>query len=449
MVKKVKIIGGGLAGSEAAWQLISRGYNVEIYEMRPHQYTKAHHTQYFAELVCSNSLRGNEITQAAGLLKEELRQLDSLIMMAAEATRVPAGGALAVDRELFSKFIDEKLRSHPLVSVITEEVSAIVLDEHITIVAAGPLCSQTLASSIQSMFGMEHLHFFDAISPIINADSINMSKVFRQSRYDKNGDDYLNIPLTKDEYASFIELLRVAEKFGGHDEIEADCVAGLKPFEGCMPIESMLERGDDTLRFGPMKPVGLIDPTTNQRPYAVVQLRQDDKDAKLWSMVGFQTKLRHGEQLKIFRQLPGLEAAEFVRLGSVHRNTFINSPQILKPTNECKQYPGLYFAGQLTGVEGYVESTASGLVAGINAALKLAEREQVSFPLDTAVGSLLGYISDPNRKDFQPMNVNFGLFTNYMSAELPVKKKGKAGKREHTAQQALFSLNNFKRKFLN
>lgn len=448
MAKKVRIIGGGLAGSEAAWQLVSRGIPVELFEMRPAITTKAHKTGEFAELVCSNSLRGADLSNAVGLLKEELRQSGSLIMQSADLHKVPAGGALAVDRVLFSQWIDRTLRAHPLVTVREGEVSSLPEDaspDAPVIVATGPLTAKSLAADIERRLGSGRLSFFDAISPIILGDSLDLSVLFRQSRYDKGeGDDYLNIPLDQQEYARFVGDVEKAEKFGGHEEVEADSIESLRPFEGCMPIEEMVSRGYDTLRFGPLKPVGLIDPRTGHCPHAVMQLRQDDREGLLWSMVGMQTRMKHGEQLRIFRSLPGLQDAEFVRLGSVHRNSFIDSPQCLNPTLEVRTQPGLFFAGQVTGVEGYVESTAAGLAVGWNVARMLSGETMQPFPFDTAIGSLLAYVSDPARKDFQPMNISFGLMSSY--GEALQKKQKRMSKRElrvQTSQRALESLKSF------
>ncbi|MDR2337181.1 MAG: methylenetetrahydrofolate--tRNA-(uracil(54)-C(5))-methyltransferase (FADH(2)-oxidizing) TrmFO [Deltaproteobacteria bacterium] len=455
--KSVNIIGAGLAGCEATWQVISAGIRANLYEMRPLCISKAHKTDKFAELVCSNSFRGISLTNAIGLLKEELKLANSLIMQAAEVAKVPAGGCLAVDRTIFSNYIDDKLRNHPLVTVYNEEVTdlnnfLIAQNSPVpTIIATGPLTSLTFSQSLVKFLGDSSLSFFDAISPVLVDDSLDKSKLFLQSRYNKGaGADYLNIPLTKNEYYKFIELLKDGEKFGGHAEEFADDIANLCPFEGCMPIESMLERGEQTLLFGPLKPVGLIDPRTNQKPFAVVQLRQDDLAGKLWNMVGFQTKLKHSEQVRIFKTLPGLENAEFARLGSVHRNTFINSPKFLNNTNEVKERSGLFFAGQITGVEGYLESTISGLVAGINAVRYVSQKPLLSFPSNTATGALLNYISEP-KKDFQPMNINYGLIPFYaqsvtLTEPTPNGKFRKLGKDERrllTAQNALRELKEF------
>ncbi len=424
----VTVIGAGLSGAEATWQLVSRGVAVDLYEMRPKVTTKAHKTALFAELVCSNSLRGAELSQAIGLLKAELRIYNSLIMMAADEAAVPAGNALAVDRTIFSTIIDEKLRKHPLVTVHNEEVTSIPESSRVApvIIAPGPLCSSALAEAITSLCGKDELHFFDAISPILYYSSLDQSKLFRQSRYNKgNGDDYLNVPLTKEQYQKFHQDILTAEKFGGHAEVEADDISGANPFEGCLPIEVMAERGEDTLRFGPLKGKGLQDPHTGKEPYAALQLRPDNKEGTLWSMVGMQTRMRHGEQERIFKSLPGLENAEFVRFGSVHRNTFINSPKHLDATAEFRGREGLFLAGQFTGVEGYLESTASGVAAAISAYSALNGKPLPVFPSETALGSLMRYISDPDRKHFQPMNISFGLMPSYES----FPERGENGKR--------------------
>lgn len=441
----VTIVGAGLAGTEAAWQLVRRGHMARLIEMRPQRMTKAHKTGKCAELVCSNSLRGAALTNAVGLLKEELRRAGSLVMEAADACTVPAGGALAVDRDAFSNFIDTRIRSHPNIVFECAEIESIPESgpEQPVIIATGPLTSPALARAIETVVGKESLAFFDAISPILLDESLDHAKLFRQSRYGKgSGEDYLNIFLNQEQYENFVAAIAAGEKFGGHDEVESDKVDNLRPFEGCMPIEEMVARGLDTLRFGPMKPVGLKDPQTGRRPYAAAQLRQDDRDCMRWNMVGFQTKLKHPEQQRIFRMLPGLENAEFVRLGSVHRNTFIDSPSCLDGTLQLRTKAGLFFAGQLTGVEGYVESTAGGLVAGINASRLLCGLEPVKFPIDTAIGSLLAYISDPTRKDFQPMNISFGLMQSYLETPY-VKSEGKDARRLKCSERALGSLNGF------
>jgi len=446
MIKKeVTIIGGGLAGSEAAWQLSKRGLNVVLYEMRPKCMTKAHKTGRLAELVCSNSLRGAALSNAVGLLKEELRLLDSLIMRAADECKVPAGGALAVDRELFSTFIDNAIRSHTRIDLRTEEVTKLpsFSIEQPLIIASGPLTSSGLMEAIKALTGTENLAFFDAISPIVLNESLDHSKLFFASRYGKgDGNEYLNIPLNKDEYESFVASVLSAEKFQGHSDAENDSLEKLQPFEGCMPIEDMAIRGPDVLRYGPLKPVGLEDPKTGRRPYAVMQLRAEDKAQSMWNLVGMQTRMKQAEQLRIFKTLPGLENAEFVRLGSVHRNTFIQSPKLLDSSLEMRKFPGLFFAGQISGVEGYVESTAAGFCAGINAARRISGKEPISFPKECAIGALLSYISNPERKDFQPMNISFGLIESYAASQR-AKGQSKEERRLCFARKALESLQDF------
>lgn len=429
----VVIVGAGLAGSEAAWQIARRGVPVILYEMRPYKKTPAHHTGDFAELVCSNSLRAQALENAVGLLKEEMRRLDSLIMRAADATRVPAGGALAVDRTAFAAYVTEALINEPLVTVQREEVTTI--PEHTpTIIATGPLTSEALAAAIRELTGEDYLYFYDAVAPIVTLESINMEKVFWASRYDKGEAAYLNCPMTEEEYQRFYEALVTAERVplkSFEKEIH---------FEGCMPIEAMAARGRDTLRFGPLKPVGLIDPRTGKQPYAVVQLRQDNREGTLFNMVGFQTNLKWGEQQRVFRLIPGLENAEFVRYGVMHRNTYLNAPILLKPTLECKKRPGLFFAGQITGVEGYVESAAAGLIAGINAARIVQGLEPVVFPPETAHGSLMHYITTADPKNFQPMNVNYGLFP-----PLPEKIRDRKRRNLALAERALRVLDEWRR----
>jgi methylenetetrahydrofolate--tRNA-(uracil-5-)-methyltransferase len=398
----INVIGAGLAGSEAAWQIAKQGINVRLFEMKPHKKTPAHHSDTFAELVCSNSLRSDMLENAVGLLKEELRRLGSLIIECADETRVPAGGALAVDREGFSKAVTDKILKNPLIEVINEEVTILCKDD-ITIVATGPLTSDKLADEIAKLIGDDRLYFFDAAAPIVRLDSINMDIAFKASRYDKGEADYINCPMNKEEYLKFYEALINAET------VELKEFEDNRVFEGCMPIETMAKRGVDTIRFGPLKPVGLIDPKTGKESYAIVQLRQDDKAATLYNIVGFQTHLKWGEQKRVFRMIPGLEKAEFERYGVMHRNTFINSPALLDNVYRLKKQPNLFFAGQMTGVEGYVESTASGFVAGINAARQLNGQEDFIFPSSTAIGSLARYISNPGTAKFQPMNVNFGI----------------------------------------
>jgi methylenetetrahydrofolate--tRNA-(uracil-5-)-methyltransferase len=410
----VRIVGGGLAGSEAAWQLQRRGVAVELYEMRPGKATEAHATAYLAELVCSNSLRSAALTNAAGLLKEEMRRLDSLIIRTADACRVPAGSALAVDRERFAAAVTNEIASLSGVRVIRQECPAV--PPGIAVLASGPLTSPALSRALEAMLGARQLYYYDAISPIVTADSIDMNVAFRASRYDRGGDDYVNLPLSRGQYGTFIDALLAAEKVPAHD-FEA-----LRYFEGCLPIEEMARRGRDTLAFGPMRPTGLVDPRTGKRAHAVVQLRQENRDRTLYNMVGFQTKMTYPEQKRVFALIPGLERAEFVRFGSLHRNTFIDAPRQLLPTLQWRGRPTLFFAGQITGVEGYIESAASGLLAGINAARVIHNKAPVTPPPTTALGSVLAYITDPGRKDFQPMNANFGLMPP-LTEPAPAKMK--------------------------
>jgi len=418
MEKVVRIIGGGLAGSEAAWQLARRGVAVELFEMRPARMTEAHATTHLGELVCSNSLRSDLLSAPAGLLKAEMRELDSLVIRIAERHRVPAGSALAVDRESFSRGLTAAIESLPIVQIFRREINEIPRDG-IAIVATGPLTSPALSAELARRLGEEHLYFYDAISPIVSADSVDMEIAFRASRYDRGRDDYLNLPLSRDEYGHFIDaLLRAAR-------VPTYSFERFVPFEGCMPIEAMADRGRETLAFGPMRAVGLVDPRTGKRPYAVVQLRQENRERTLYNLVGFQTKMTYAAQREVFTLIPGLANAEFVRLGSLHRNTFINSPLHLLPTLQWRQRPTLFFAGQMIGVEGYIESAASGLLAGINAANLLAGKAPVIPPPTTALGALLRYISDPERKRFQPMNVNFGLLPA-LDLRLPRKAKKEA-----------------------
>lgn len=425
----INVIGAGLAGSEAAWQIAKRGIHVRLYEMRPAKQTPAHHTDKFAELVCSNSLRANSLTNAVGLLKEEMRIFDSVIINAADRCSVPAGGALAVDRHEFAGYVTEQVKNHPNVTVIHEEV--VEIPEGITVIATGPLTSPALAEKLKQLTGEDYLYFYDAAAPIIEKESINMEKVYLKSRYDKGEAAYLNCPMTEEEFDRFYEALISAETVP-LKEFEKEIF-----FEGCMPIEVMARRGKKTLLFGPLKPVGLEDPRTGKRPFAVVQLRQDDAAGTLYNIVGFQTHMKWGPQQEVIQLIPGLENAEIVRYGVMHRNTFINSPSLLEPTYQLKKNPKLFFAGQMTGVEGYVESAASGLVAGINAARLAKGEDPVSFPEETAMGSLARYITTADKKHFQPMNVNFGLFP-------PLDKKVKKKERpEHYANRALGSIQNF------
>ncbi|WP_210136360.1 FADH(2)-oxidizing methylenetetrahydrofolate--tRNA-(uracil(54)-C(5))-methyltransferase TrmFO [Staphylococcus sp. GDK8D68P] len=432
MTQVVNVVGAGLAGSEAAYQLAQRGVKVNLIEMRPVKQTPAHHTDKFAELVCSNSLRGNALTNAVGVLKEEMRQLDSLIISAADKARVPAGGALAVDRHDFAGYVTETLKNHPNITVLNEEINSI--PEGYTIIATGPLTTDKLANEIVEATGKDQLYFYDAAAPIIEKNSIDMNKVYLKSRYDKGEAAYLNCPMTEDEFNTFYDALMEAE-VAPVNEFEKE-----KYFEGCMPFEVMAERGRKTLLFGPMKPVGLEDPKTGERPYAVVQLRQDDAAGTLYNIVGFQTHLKWGAQKDVIRLIPGLENVEIVRYGVMHRNTFINSPDVLTETYELKGREELYFAGQMTGVEGYVESAASGLVAGINVAHKMLNKGEVIFPRETMIGSMAYYISHAkNEKNFQPMNANFGLLPT-----LEKKLKDKKLRYEKLADRALTYLDNYK-----
>lgn len=421
----IKIIGAGLAGCEAAWQAAKYGAEVILYEMKPEKKSPAHKCDTFAELVCSNSLRADGIHNAVGLLKEEMRKMGSLIMECADATKVPAGGALAVDRYSFSQMVTDKILSHPNIRVEYGEVCDIDTDEY-TIIAAGPLASEGIADSISRLTGGEHLHFFDAAAPIVAYDSIDMTKAFRAARYGKGGADYINCPMTKDEYLSFWKELVEAEAAPVHG------VDDPKVFEGCMPIEIMAARGEETMRFGPLKPVGLTDPRDNSRPYAVVQLRQDNQTGSMYNIVGFQTHLKFGEQKRVFSMIPGLENAEFIRYGVMHRNTYINSPKLLDNTYRMKKYPKIYFAGQITGVEGYVESASSGLLAGRFCAMAEQGTGTIPFTNETAIGALSAYISNQSIVDFQPMNVNFGIMK-----DLGVRIKDKKQKAEEYAKRSL------------
>ena len=429
----VNVIGAGLAGSEAAWQVAKRGVKVNLYEMRPVVQTPAHHTDKFAELVCSNSLRGNSLTNAVGVLKEEMRILDSVIIGSADACAVPAGGALAVDRHEFAANVTDRVKNHPNVTVYNEEI--VKIPEGPTILATGPLTSKSLSEQLRSLTGEEYLYFYDAAAPILEKDSIDLNKVYLKSRYDKGEAAYLNCPMTEEEFDRFYEALITAETVP-LKEFEKEIF-----FEGCMPIEVMGKRGKKTMLFGPMKPVGLEDPKTGKRPYAVVQLRQDDAAGTLYNIVGFQTHLKWGPQKEVIRLIPGLENAEIVRYGVMHRNTFINSPKLLKPTYQYRDRNNLFFAGQMTGVEGYVESAASGLVAGINAARLVLGQELLTFPAETAIGSMAKYITTTNSKNFQPMNANFGLFP-----DLDERIKNKQERYEQYAGRALETIQNFIKK---
>ena len=429
---EVKVIGAGLAGSEAAWQLAQRGIPVRLYEMRPGKKTPAHHTGDFAELVCSNSLRGDRLENAVGLLKEELRLLGSLIMECAEATRVEAGGALAVDRYGFSSMVTEKVKQHPLITVVEEEVTAV--PEGPVIIATGPLTSDTMSEAIHAYFGgAEYLNFFDAAAPLVTAESIDMEHAWFASRYDRGTADYVNCAMNEEEYLAFVRELTTAE------EAEVHGFEDKKVFEGCMPVEVMARRGVDTLRYGPLKPVGLTDPKTGKEPYAVVQLRRDNAQGSIYNLVGFQTHLRFPEQKRVFSMIPALKHAEFVRYGVMHRNTFLNSPKLLDHFYADRRDPMVAFAGQMTGVEGYVESTASGWLAGVSMAYKLLGKEPIEFSQETAIGALGRYVSNPTVVNFQPMNVNYGILS-----PLGYRVKGKANKNLAIANRALEQIRQLK-----
>ena len=432
--KTITIIGGGLAGCEAAWQAAQRDCPVRLYEMKPDGFSPVHQSDQLAELVCSNSFRSADQNSAVGLLKEEMRRLGSLLMAAAAATNVPAGRALAVDRERFASWITQRIKSHPNITVIRQELTELPAANakgDPIILATGPLTSSPLAASLAQFTGTEHLAFYDAIAPIVDAESLDRSIIFQASRYDEGPGDYLNCPMDRDQYLAFIGALAKADK------VPLKSFEKQKYFEGCLPIEVMLERGDDTLRFGPMKPVGLPDPRTGKDTYAVVQLRKENLEATSYNLVGFQTKLTYPEQKRVFRMIPGMEQAEFLRLGSIHRNTFVNGPKVLTPTLQCRDRADLLLAGQITGVEGYVESIAMGLLAGINAA-RLANDEPPASPppANTAHGALIAHITKENPK-FQPSNVNFGLFPA-LGKKMPKKLRG-----EYRAKQALESLDNW------
>lgn len=420
---------GGLAGTEAAYQIAKRGIKVKLYEMKPGKFSPAHSSKELAEIVCSNSFKSNSVTNACGLLKEELRNLGSLLIQIADETKVPAGQALAVDRETFSKRVTEEIENNPNIEIIREEVENIEAEDGIVIIATGPLTSEKMAEQIINITGKDRLAFYDAAAPIIEKDSINFNIAFYGDRYGKEGDSsYINLPMNKEEYEIFYNELVNAEIVTLHEFEKKEI------FEGCMPIEVMAKRGEDTIRFGPLKPVGFTDPKTNSRPYAIVQLRQDNTSGTLYNMVGFQTNLKFGEQKRVFSLIPGLENAEFVKYGVMHRNTFINSPELLDNTYNLKAKSNIYFAGQITGVEGYVESIASGLVAGLNAAAKFNNTEKITFPNETVIGALSSYISTENTK-FQPMNANFGILP-----PLEEKIKDKIQRYTKMAERALKSL---------
>jgi len=427
--QKTTIIGGGLAGCEAAWQLARRGCRVRLIDMKPHRFSPAHHSENLAELVCSNSLRSNDPTSAVGLLKEEMRCCDSLIIAEAQATQVPAGKALAVDREKFAARISRILTDHPLIDIVRREVLTIPsADDGPTILATGPLTSEPLAEALAHLTGKERLAFYDAIAPIVYADSLNMEVVYCKSRYDDGPGDYLNCPMDRETYQHFITELAGGACMPLQDFEET------KYFEGCLPVEVIRARGDQTLRFGPMKPVGLADPRSGRDPYAVVQLRKENIEGTTYNMVGFQTKLTYPEQKRIFRMIPGMENAEFARLGSIHRNTFVLSPTLLQPTLQFIDRPDLFLAGQLSGVEGYVESAAMGLLAGINAARMMTGLPLVIPPAETALGSLVNHLTRGNAKTFQPSNVNFGLFPAWPQK---MKKKIRGLERSQLALEKL------------
>ncbi len=438
------VVGGGLAGSEAAWQAAERGLHVHLYEMRPLRTTGAHQTDYLAELVCSNSLGSRLPDRASGVLQNELRRLGSLLLACAEESAVPAGSALAVDRELFARKVTERLEQHPKIRIIREEITEIPSSP--AIIASGPLTSPALTHAIVRLTGEQHLSFFDAISPIVTAESINMEIAFRASRYGRGEaeeGDYINCPMTREEYEAFVDALLHAERIELREFEEAirqGVRAGVERFfEGCLPIEILAERGRDALAFGPMRPVGLIDPRTGKRPYAVVQLRQDNLLGNLYNIVGFQTNLKYSEQQRVFRMIPGLERAEFVRYGQMHRNTFIASPRLLLPTLQFRSRPDLFFAGQITGVEGYMGNIATGLLAGWNAARLLRGKEPVALPTVTMLGALCHYVTNASLQDFQPMKANFGILPPLESE----KRLDKRARAQAYAQRALSTLESF------
>ncbi|MHC3376939.1 FADH(2)-oxidizing methylenetetrahydrofolate--tRNA-(uracil(54)-C(5))-methyltransferase TrmFO [Ligilactobacillus equi] len=435
--KSVNVIGAGLAGSEAAWQIANQGVHVNLYEMRPVKMTPAHHTENFAEMVCTNSMRANQLTNGAGLLKEEMRRLNSIIMQEADSHAVPAGGALAVDRDTFSAGVTEKLKNHPNITVISEEVTEIP-EDGITVVASGPLTSDTLAESIIKFTGDSGLYFYDAAAPILAKDSIDMDKVYLKSRYDKGDAAYLNCPMTKEEFEAFYNELVKAEMAELKDFDKNE-----KFFEGCMPIEEMARRGEKTMLFGPLKPVGLEDPKTGKTPYAVVQLRQDNAVGDLYNIVGFQTHLKWGEQKRVFSMIPGLENARIVRYGVMHRNTYLRSPEMMTETYQTKKRSNLFFAGQMTGVEGYVESAASGLYAGINAARLAKGQDPVVFPEKTMMGAMAHYITHASKSNFQPINANFGIVPR-----LDQKIRDKRERNTQVSLRALDVLEAFKQEIL-
>ena len=428
-MKEIIVIGGGLAGVEAAWQAAESGARVQLYEMRPVKQTPAHRTDKLAEIVCSNSLKSDEPGSASHLLKEELRRANSLVMQVAAATRVPAGAALAVDREQFAHLITQRIAAHPNIKIVREEATTVPLDA-ITIIATGPLTSETLTTQIMRLTGDDQLYFYDAIAPIVAADSIDQSIAFKAARYGKGGDDYLNCPLNEEEYARFYQALIDAKS------VPLQRFEETRWFEACLPIEELARRGVDTLRYGPMKPVGLIDPRTNAQPYAAVQLRQENLMADAYSLVGFQNHLRYGEQARVLRMIPGLEPAEFLQFGQIHRNTYINGPRVLRPTMQMREHPNIFFAGQITGVEGYVESVAMGWLAGLNAARVTAGEELLVAPPRSAIGALARYVSSAETKNYQPVNITFALLEPLTREQAKSVKR----KRDRHALQVQLSL---------
>ena len=431
MRQKVKVIGAGLAGCECAWQLAKRNIEVELFEMKPDKMSPAHNLESFAELVCSNSFRSDEISNAVGLLKAELRVLDSLIMEAADATKVPAGSALAVDREGFSEYVTEKIKSSPNIKIIHEEVKRI--PDGRVVIAAGPLVSEALAKEIKDCTGDTGLFFFDAVAPLVSFESIDMENAYFASRYDKGSPDYINCPLNKEEYLSFHNELLNAEMAELRD-FEDSAV-----FEGCMPIESLAKRGEDTMRFGPLKPVGLTNPKTEKQDYAVIQLRRDNSEGSIYNMVGFQTHLKFNEQKRVFSMIPALKNADFLRYGRMHRNTYINSPGLLDAQYRLKKNKNISFAGQISGVEGYVESTASGMLAGLSICVEILGEDEINFPRKTAIGALASYISNESIVNFQPMNINFGIIES-----LDYRVKGKREKNLAVSRRALECIDEIK-----
>ncbi|MBQ7346517.1 MAG: methylenetetrahydrofolate--tRNA-(uracil(54)-C(5))-methyltransferase (FADH(2)-oxidizing) TrmFO [Clostridia bacterium] len=437
MSATIDIYGAGLAGCEAAWQAVKLGVKVRLFEMKPQKYTPAHHNPAFAELVCSNSLRSDSTSNAVGLLKEEMRRMGSLIMEAADATRVPAGSALAVDRVLFSQYITDRIVSCPDIEVISAERDRVDADT-VTVIATGPLTSDPMATYISETLGCGNLHFFDAAAPIVDFSSINMDIAYFASRYDKGDADYINCPMTEEQYDAFYKALISAEEATLKD-FDRESQKSLKVFEGCMPVEVMAKRGYDTLRYGPMKPVGLIDPRVGKEAYAVVQLRKENREGTMFNLVGFQTHLTFPEQRRVFRMIPGLENAEFLRYGVMHRNTYLNSPDLLSPTYAMRERPNIFFAGQMTGVEGYVESAGSGLVAGLNAARRALGKGELILPEETMLGAMAAYVSRGGVGAFAPMNANFGIVP-----PLGYRVKGgKAAKNEKLAERALDAIKDF------